>query len=139
MACFINAPLCYVSCFVVLCCSVCLVAVGFVLLEFHHACAVLFLTACVINSGTLNKDLNFTQSPLFVGDFTFYLADIVYISCSASFRLPQPPVRPFPGNRRRLSPCKAFRRYCSVVIGMYNIIAHLKHQNPYKSPLYRFV
>ena len=29
-----------------------------------------FLTACVINSGTLNKDVNFTQSPLSVGDFS---------------------------------------------------------------------
>ena len=35
----------------------------------RYGAFLVFLTACVIKSGTLNKDLNFTQSPLFVGDF----------------------------------------------------------------------
>ena len=34
----------------------------------YGAFIVLFLTTCVINSSTPNKDLNFTQSPLFVCD-----------------------------------------------------------------------
>ena len=74
-----------------LCCSVYLVVVFFVIVSPHlryGVFVVFFLTACVINSGT-NKDLNFTQSPLFVDDFNYvYLSSFIInpLRCKLSIK-----------------------------------------------------
>ena len=75
MACFIDASLFYMflvcrALFCLLsCCWFCFVIVS-PRLRFGAYVVLILLTVCVRNSAINKVDVNFTQSPLFVGDFT---------------------------------------------------------------------